>query len=87
MRTFAVMYKPPFTHPRVKKFQARSFKDALAKAAKNIDEEFDPTKAPVMLVDFSEERAEMVADRGNGRMRILEDENYGEITDFTRRVL
>jgi hypothetical protein len=87
MRTFAVMYKPPFTHPRVKKFQARSFKDALAKAAKNIDEEFDPTKAPVMLVDFSEERAEMVADRGNGRMRILEDENYGEMTDFTRRVL
>ena len=87
MRSFAVMYKPPFTHPRVKKFQARSFKDALAKAAKNIDEEFDPTKAPVMLVDFSEERAEMVADRGNGRMRILEDENYGEMTDFTRRVL
>lgn len=87
MRTFAVMYKPPFTHPRVKKFQARSFKDALAKAARNIDEEFDPTKAPVMLVDFSEERAEMVADRGNGRMRILEDENYGEMTDFTRRVL
>ena len=87
MRTFAVMYKPPFTHPRVKKFQARSFKDALAKAAKNIDEEFDPTKAPVMLVDFSEERAEMVADRGNGRMRILEDENYGEMTDFTRRVV
>ena len=40
-----------------------------------------------MLVDFSEERAEMVADRGNGRMRILEDENYGEMTDFTRRVL
>lgn len=87
MRTFAVMYKPPFTHPRVKKFQARSFKDALAKAGKNIDSEFDPTKAPVMLVDFSEERAEMVADRGNGRMRILEDENYGEMTDFTRRVL
>jgi hypothetical protein len=87
MRTFAVMYKPPFTHPRVKKFQARSFKDALAKAARNIDEEFDPTKAPVMLVDFSEERAEMVADRGNGRMRILEDENYGEMTDFTRRVV
>jgi len=29
----------------------------------------------------------MVADQGNGRMRILEDENYGEMTDFTRRVL
>jgi hypothetical protein len=87
MRTFAVMYKPPFTHPRVRKFQARSFKDALAKAAKNIDKEFDPTKAPVLLVDFTEERAEMVADRGNGRMRILEDENYGEMTDFTRRVV
>jgi hypothetical protein len=87
MRTFAVMYKPPFTHPRCKKFQARSFKDALTKAGKNIDKDFDPTKTPLMLVDFLEERAEMVADQGNGRLRILEDENYGEMTDFTRRVL
>ena len=88
MRTFAVMYKPAFAHPRVKKFDARSFKDALKKAGKAIqDREFDPTRVPLLLVDFDEQRAEMIADSGSGRMRILEDETYGEMTDFTRRVV
>ena len=88
MRTFAVMYKPAFAHPRVKKFDARSFKDALKRAGKQIDKEFDPTKVPLLLVDFEEQRAEMIADSGGGRMRILdEDATYGEMTDFTRRVL
>ena len=87
MRTFAVMYKPPYAHPRVKKFDARSFKDALKKAGKQIDNEIDPSKVPLLLVDFDEQRAEMIADSGSGRMRILEDETYGEMTDFTRRVL
>ena len=88
MRTFAVMYKPAFAHPKVKKFDARSFKDALKRAGKQIDKEIDPTKVPLLLVDFEEQRAEMIADSGSGRMRILDAEaTYGEMTDFTRRVL
>lgn len=87
MRTFAVMYKPPYAHPKVKKFDARSFKDALKRAGKQIDKDIDPSKVPLLLVDFEEQRAEMIADSGSGRMRVLEDETYGEMTDFTRRVL
>lgn len=87
MRTFAVMYKPAFAHPKVKKFDARSFKDALKRAGKQLDKDIDPTRVPLLLVDFEEQRAEMIADSGSGRMRILEDETYGEMTDFTRRVL
>ena len=87
MRTFAVMYKPPYAHPKVKKFDARSFKDALKRAGKQIDKDIDPSKVPLLLVDFEGQRAEMMADSGSGRMRILEDETYGEMTDFTRRVL
>lgn len=87
MRTFAVMYKPPYAHPRVKKFDARSFKDAMKRAGKAIDPELDPTRTPVLLVDFQEQRAEMIADSGSGRMIILDDADYGEMTDFTRRGL
>lgn len=87
MRTFAVMYKPAFAHPKVKKFDARSFKDALKRAGKQLDKDIDPTRVPLLLVDFEDQRAEMIADSGSGRMRILEDETYGEMTDFTRRVL
>ena len=76
MRTFAVMYKPLYAHPRVKKFDARSFKDALKKAGKQVDNEIDPSKVPLLLVDFDEQRAEMIADGSSGRMRILDsDEN------------
>ena len=89
MRTFAVMYKPPYAHPKVRKFDARSFKDALKRAGKAIeDKEIDLTRTPLLLVDFQEQRAEMIADGGSGRMRILDsDTTYGEMTDFTRRVL
>ena len=87
MRTFAVMYKPAFAHPKVKKFDARSFKDALKRAGRQLDRDIDPTRVPLLLVDFEEQRAEMIADTGSGRFRILEDETYGEMTDFTRRVL
>lgn len=87
MRTFAVMYKPPYAHPRVKKFDARSFKDAMKRAGKAVSPDLDPTRIPVMLVDFKEQRAEMIADSGSGRMIIIEDADYGEMTDFTRRVL
>ena len=88
MRTFAVMYKPPFAHPKYKKFEARSFKDALKKAGRQMGTDIDPTRIPMMLVDFKEERAEMIAGIGGGRVRILDpEETYGEMTDFTRRVL
>lgn len=87
MRTFAVMFKPPYAHPRVKRFEARSWKDAMKKAARAIDKDIDATRIPLMMVDFKEQRAEMIADSGGGRMIVLEDADYGEMTDFTRRVL
>ena len=40
-----------------------------------------------MIVDFREGRAEMIASRGEGQMYVLNDVDYGEMTDFTRRVL
>ena len=87
MRNFAVMYLPPYAHPRIKRFQAKSFKDALKSVPRVVSDEQDLTRVPVMIVDFREGRAEMIASRGEGQMYVLNDVDYGEMTDFTRRVL
>ena len=86
MRNFAVMYIPPYAHPRIKRFQAKSFKDALKRVPGVVAGDQDLTRVPVMIVDFKEDRAEMIASRGEGQMYVLDDVDYGEMTDFTRRV-
>jgi len=87
MRNFAILYKPMWAHPRVKRFQARTFKDALSVGNRGLGDDFDSTKTPLMIVDFENERAEMVVDNGSGVLRVINDVDYGEETDFTRRVI
>ena len=86
MRNFAVMYIPPYAHPRIKRFQAKNFREALKTVPRVVAGEQNLTRVPVMIVDFRNDRAEMIASRGDGDMYVLDDVDYGEMTDFTRRV-
>lgn len=81
MRKFAVLYKQPLSLPRAKLFDARSLKDAL-KSTKGRIEEYE---MPLFIVDFQNERCEMIARGKSGRLVMIEDGEYGEMTDFERR--
>lgn len=40
---------------------------------------------PLFIVDFKNERCEMIARGKSGRLVMIEDGEYGEMTDFERR--
>ena len=81
MRKFAVLFKEPLQMPRVRTFDARSLKDALKSAEKKVGQ----YEIPMFIVDFQNERCEMINRGRSGRVRVIEDGDYGELTDFERR--
>ena len=81
MRKFAVLYKEPLQMPRARKFDARSLKDALKSAGSKVGE----YEIPMFIVDFDNERCEMISRGESGKVRIVEDGDYGELTNFERR--
>ena len=81
MRKFAVLFKEPLQLPRARKFDARSLKDALKAAGTKVGE----YEIPLFIVDFSSERCEMISRGESGKVRIVEDGDYGELTNFERR--
>jgi hypothetical protein len=81
MRKFAVLFKEPLQLPRVRKFDARSLKDALKAAGTKVSEH----EMPLYIVDFDNERCEMISRGESGKVRIVEDGDYGELTNFERR--
>lgn len=81
MRKFAVLFKEPLLMPRAKTFDARSMKDAV-KAVSTKIEDFEE---PLFVIDFENQRCEMVARGQSGKIRLVEDGSYGEMTNFERR--
>ena len=81
MRKFAVLFKEPLQMPRARKFDARSLKDALKAAGTKVGE----YEMPLFIVDFDNERCDMISRGESGKVRIVEDGDYGELTNFERR--
>ena len=81
MRKFAVLFKEPLQLPRVRKFDARSLKDAL----KSAGSKFKDHEMPLVIVDFDNGLCEMISRGESGKVRIIEDGDYGELTNFERR--
>lgn len=81
MRKFAVLFKEPLQLPRARRFDARSMKDALKSAGTKVGE----YEIPLFIIDFANERCEMISRGESGKVRIIEDGDYGELTNFERR--
>ena len=81
MRKFAVLFKEPLCLPRAKTFEARSLKDALKGAGSRVGD----YEIPLFIIDFENERCEMISRGRSGKVRVVEDGTYGELTDFERR--
>lgn len=81
MRKFAVLYKEPLQLPRARTFDALSFQDALKSAGTKVGE----YEIPLFIIDFQRERCEMISRGQTGEVRVIEDGDYGELTDFERR--
>ena len=77
----SILYKEPLQMPRARKFDARSMKDALKSAEKKVGE----YEIPLFIVDFENARCEMINRGESGKVRIVEDGDYGELTNFERR--
>ena len=81
MRKFAVLYKEPLQLPRARTFDALSFKDALKSAGTKVGGQ----EAPLLIIDFERGRCEMINRGESGEVRVIEDGDYGELTNFERR--
>lgn len=81
MRKFAVLFKEPLLMPRARNFDARSMKDAV----KAIGTKIEKHEEPMFVIDFANERCEMVARGRSGKILLVEDGSYGELTNFERR--
>ena len=81
MRKFAVLFKQPLQLPRARTFDAASFKEAL----KGVGARVGDYEIPMFLIDFERSRCEMINRGRSGEVRVIEDGDYGELTDFERR--
>jgi hypothetical protein len=81
MRKFAVLFKEPLQLPRAREFDALSFKDALKSAGTKVKGQ----EIPLFMIDFERGRCEMINRDNSGEFRVIEDGDYGELTNFERR--